>query len=78
MAEPAHRWQPPGKPRLTVVIVPRSAFFSAAWYLAGSWLADLNDWTGSWIFTPFSATARTMALAYLVVALLQWRHHARR
>lgn len=78
MAKPEHRLRPPKNPRIALIVVPRSVFLAVAWSAAGNLLDDLHHWTGWWIFVPFGATARTMALGYLVIALLQWSRHARR
>lgn len=75
MTAPAHR-QP--KPRVSVVVVPRTTYVGIVWLLLSHLLDGLHDWTGWWMLKPFSSWALLVAIGYLLVATVQRSRRARR
>lgn len=74
MTAPGHR-QP--KPRLSVVVIPRTAYIGTLWLLLSHLVDGLHDWTGWWVLKPFSSWALLIALGYLVAAAAQRRNRGR-
>jgi hypothetical protein len=75
MTAPAHRQT---KPRVSVVVIPRTAYIGILWLLLCHLIDGLHDWTGWWMLKPFSSWALLIALGYLVVAAVQRSRRAQR